>query len=146
MGLTLLLVVGDGAWLLMAQVIQTRSSHAHQVGPTALLRPERTAVDADRFTGGRVADVLGGVTLDLRDAEPAPGGAEVIATSILGSVEVIAPPDWETRVSGIPVLGVVTGGTPARGSPEGMPARTAAPDLVVKGRALLGVVEVRASE
>jgi hypothetical protein len=86
-----------------------------------------------------ILTVFGGVELDFRDAT-LPAGNEVIlkATSILGGLEVIVPPEMRVVDSGIAILGGrdVTGNPGEASSPD-------APVLRVEGACILGGVEVK---
>jgi hypothetical protein len=85
----------------------------------------------------RVVATLGSVVLDFRDASFAPGVSEVDARAILGSVEIIVPPDLAVETSGTGVLGSFEAldRAPAQADPE-------RPLLRVHGVAVAGSVEV----
>jgi hypothetical protein len=86
-----------------------------------------------------VVTVLGGAEFDFRDAI-LPDGKEVVlkATSILGGVEVIVPPEMRVVDNGIAILGgrEVTGNPGEASSPD-------APVLRIEGACILGGVEVK---
>ena len=86
-----------------------------------------------------VLTVLGGAEFDFRDAI-LPEGKEIVlkATSILGGVEVIVPPEMRVVDNGIAILGgrEVTGNPGEASSPD-------APVLRIEGACILGGVEVK---
>ena len=85
-----------------------------------------------------VLTVFGGAELDFRDAILP--GKEVIlkATSVMGGVEVIVPPEMRVVDNGIAILGgrEITGNPGEAASPE-------APVLRVEGTCVLGGIEVK---
>jgi hypothetical protein len=86
-----------------------------------------------------ILTVCGGVELDFRDAT-LPAGKEVIlkATTILGGVEVIVPPEMRVVDNGIAILG----GRDVTGNP-GEASTPDAPVLRIEGACILGGVEVK---
>jgi Domain of unknown function (DUF1707)/Cell wall-active antibiotics response 4TMS YvqF len=85
-----------------------------------------------------VLTVFGGTELDFREAILP--GKEIIlkATTVLGGVEVIVPPEMRVVDNGIAILGgrEITGNPGAAASPE-------APVLRVEGACVLGGIEVK---
>jgi len=84
-----------------------------------------------------VVTVLGGVDLDFREAELAPGVTEIKVTNVLGGVAIIVPPDLAVECEGAAVLSTF----------EGLEQRAAEPDpdaplLRISGVAILGSVEI----
>lgn len=49
--------------------------------------------------------LMGGVTLDFREADLAPGVTELQVSCLMGGVEIIVPPDLNVEVSGSAILG-----------------------------------------
>jgi hypothetical protein len=85
-----------------------------------------------------VLTVCGGVELDFRDAILP--GKEIIlkATTVMGGVEVVVPPEMRVVDNGIAILGAreITGNPGEAASPE-------APVLRVEGACVLGGIEVK---
>ena len=71
----------------------------------AVLGSARLATRSQSFRKASLTGVLGGVTLDLNEAKPVPGGAEVSVTSILSSVSILVPRGWVVEIRGLPLLG-----------------------------------------
>ena len=81
--------------------------------------------------------VLGGISLDLREALLGPGVTDLNVLAVLGGVEIIVPPEMEVEVDGMALLGGFEHQTdaPLRSNPD-------LPTLRVRGVALLGGVSV----
>ena len=82
--------------------------------------------------------MLAGADLDLTEARPAPGGADVTFTCILAGGNVRVPPDWTVAADSVGVGGVSFKHSP--GSAD--PFITGTADLRIHLRALLGGVTV----
>jgi hypothetical protein len=82
--------------------------------------------------------VMGGCTLDFREARLGPGVTEVYAVAFWGGVEVIVPPWLRVEVSGIGIMG----GFDYLHDTEGAPSPDA-PTLKVSGVAVMAGVEVK---
>lgn len=82
--------------------------------------------------------MLGGCTLDFREAALPTGVTEVHAFAFCGGVEVIVPPGLRVETSGIGVMG---GFEHVQDSPA--PAAEGAPTLRISGLACMGAVEVK---
>jgi len=81
--------------------------------------------------------IMGGCTLDFREAVLPPGVTEVFAVAVCGGVEVVVPPWLRVETSGVGIMG---GFDHAHDAPYQAPED--APVLRVSGVALMGGVEV----
>lgn len=90
---------------------------------------------AGAFRGGSTLAWFGGIALDLREAQLAPG-ARLSLRTFCGGVAIKTPPDW--RIEGD--VTAIAGGSNVRGSEN-----PAAPVLTIDGLALLGGVAVEAA-
>ena len=81
--------------------------------------------------------VLGGISLDFREALLGSGITDVNLLAVLGGVEIIVPPEMAVEVDGMAVLGgfEYDTDTPLRSNPD-------LPTLRVRGLAVLGGVNV----
>ena len=114
------------------------SEASEVVRATGVFGGPKVASSSQRFRGASLTAVFGGVTLDLRSARPAPGGAAVNATAVLGGIEVIVPEGWQVEVSGTPILGGIEDKTD-----HSHPVPPDAPRLEVDALSVLGGVEVK---
>ena len=82
--------------------------------------------------------LLGGVSLDFREALLGPGITELNVLALLGSIEIIVPPEMAVEVDGVALLGGFQHQTnaPLRSDPD-------IPTLRIRGLALLGGVDVK---
>jgi hypothetical protein len=132
-------VIVIGAWLLIAFARpRTRDPRVSETQDVfALLGGSHSSNRSGHFRHADVSAVLGGATLDLREATPAPG-ARVDALALFGGVDVIVPTGWRVEVSGLPIFG---GYQDKTGGDRGL--EPDAPVLKVVATALFGGVEVK---
>jgi len=76
-----------------------------EVSGMAVLASTRVATRSAEFRRAAVTAVLGGLTLDLSKATPAPEGARVSATVVFGGVDVVVPDGWTVSIKGLPLFG-----------------------------------------
>ena len=79
---------------------------------------------------------FGGITVDLREAELAPG-ARLTVHTLFGGVELRTPPNWRMSSNAKALSGGVDIRTPAQDDPD-------APVLLLEGAAIFGGIEVSA--
>ena len=91
---------------------------------------------AKSFKGGSMLAWFGGIAVDLREAELAPG-ARLTAHTLFGGIELQTPPGWRVESTAKALSGGVDVRTPAQGDPD-------APVLVLEGWAILGGIAVTA--
>lgn len=111
---------------------------SEMVRATGVFGGPKVASSSQSFRGASLTAIFGGVTLDLRTARPAPGGAAVNATAVFGGIEVLVPEGWQVEVSGTPILGGIEDKTD-----HSHPAPPDAPLLEVDALSVLGGVEVK---
>ncbi|MFS0704998.1 DUF5668 domain-containing protein [Cellulomonas sp. 179-A 9B4 NHS] len=90
---------------------------------------------SQRFTGASLTAVMGGISLDLREADVV-GTARIDVFVFWGGVDIRVPRTWRVRTSGLPLLG----GWEDKTDP---PADPDAPLLDVRVVSLMGGAEVR---
>lgn len=98
---------------------------------------ELASADA-RFRGAWLTAIFGGITLDLRDATPAPEGASVNATSAFGGIELLVPRGWRVSVRCVPIFGGVEDKTD-----RSQPPADDAPALHIDAVCVFGGVEIK---
>jgi hypothetical protein len=96
-----------GLWILLGwgRRLGARPGDDEVVDGIAVLGSARLATRSQTFRRASVTSILGGVTLDLSEALPVPGGAEISITSLLGGVTVLVPHGWLVEIRGLPILG-----------------------------------------
>ena len=92
-------------------------------------------IRAEAFRGGSILAWYGGVDLDLRQAELAPG-ARLSVHTLFGGIDIQTPPTWRVESEAKALAGGVQAHTPADDDP-------AAPVLTLEGFALLGGIAIR---
>lgn len=92
---------------------------------------------SDDFRGGDATAIMGGVEIDLRNANIRDGEQAVIdAFAMWGAVEVTVPENWRVVGKVMPLMGAFEDKTsPAKG--------TTGPVLVIQGTAIMGGIEVK---
>jgi predicted membrane protein len=97
-------------------------------------------LSTDRFTGGELLAVFGGIDLDLGDVSiPAPP-AVVEIVCLFGGVEIRVPAAWDVRIDVLALFGGASDDRPRRGATD---RERGDPDLVVTGFVAFGGVEIR---
>ncbi|MBK7367980.1 MAG: hypothetical protein IPJ04_08730 [Candidatus Eisenbacteria bacterium] len=91
---------------------------------------------SDAFRGGDLSAMMGGVELDLRDAQLADGRAILDVFAMWGGIEILVPPDWRVESEVSPIMAGYEDNT--RLAPGIEPVGT----LVVRGFVVMGGVEV----
>lgn len=107
-----------------------------EVSSLAMMGGIRHIITSEAFRGGSATAIMGGVELDLRQAELAGGRAVIDTFSWWGGVDVFVPEHWAIVFKGVPIMGAFEDNT-RQTYVEG------APQLVISGLAIMGGVEVR---
>ena len=96
-----------GLWLILGWGRRLGGAPADddEIDGIAVLGSALHATRSKAFRRASLTAVLGGVTLDLGDAVPIAGGAEVAATAIMGSVVILVPRGWVVEIRGLPLMG-----------------------------------------
>ena len=108
------------------------------VRATGVFGSPDVASTSRNFHGAWLTAIFGAVTLDLRGAQPAPGGATVNATAAFGGIDILVPRGWRISVRGIPIFGGVDDKTD-----RSQPPADDAPVLYVDAVALFGGVDMK---
>ena len=88
------------------------------------------------FRGGSMLAWFGGIAVDLREAELAPG-ARLTVRTLFGGIAVKTPPGWRIESKLLVLFGGADDGTPAKDDPD-------APVLAVDGLVVLGGIAIGA--
>jgi len=128
-----------GFWLLFnrGHLSRARNEVSDRQDVLAILGAAETRNRSPHFQHANVSAVLGGATLDLRDAQLDPG-ATVDALALFGGVDVLVPPGWRVEMGGLPIFGGFDDKTVDNGgvAPD-------APVLKVEATAIFGGVGVK---
>ncbi len=91
--------------------------------------------------GGRITAIMGGGTIDLREADFTTNTIDFDLFALWGGIEVIVPPHWTISVQGTPILGGVDNLTRNVNSMAG--SGQAAKNLSVRATAIMGGIEIK---
>ncbi|HYC62489.1 MAG TPA: DUF5668 domain-containing protein [Thermoanaerobaculia bacterium] len=102
----------------------------------AMMAGVRWQTRSHEFRGGDVSAIMGGVEVDLRDAQIKPGQEVIIdAFALMGGVEITVPKGWRIVSEVFPMMGGFEDNTTA--------SDIAGPTLIVRGSAVMGAIEVK---
>lgn len=94
--------------------------------------------------GGKIFAFMGGGKLDLRQSDMAGDSMVIDAVAIMGGVEILVPDSWQVTMHGVPLLGGMENkASVPSGSAATTPSGTARKQLIVKGMAIMGGVEIK---
>lgn len=109
-------------------------------------------VSSQEFRGGEATAVMGGCEIDLRGASIADGPAVIDVFAMWGGIDLIVPEDWTVVGQVVPLMGGFEDKTnppspgtkiPAFADNTQPPSAGPRKELVLKGFAIMGGVEVR---
>ena len=112
-------------------------SDSDEVALVGILHGVALKSRATSFRGGSMFSWFGGIAVDLRDVQLAPGGAHLDVRSVFGGIAIRLPPEWRVESS---VKSV--GGGVAINAPD--PESAEAPTLTLDGFTYFGGVAVGA--
>jgi hypothetical protein len=128
-------VLAAGAFMRRA-VPSSGDEESDEVALVAIFDGIQLKSRAKSFKGGTMLSWFGGIAVDLREAELAPG-ARLSVRTLFGGIAVKTPPTWriESDVKGL--MGGIDAQSPAQDDPD-------APVLAVDGLAVFGGVAIGA--
>ncbi len=125
---------------LLGRQDQVASDSLSTVNAVAVLGGASRRSTSPDFRGGDMMAFMGGCNIDLTQAQIADPPAVIDAFAFWGGVEIKVPLDWSVTVKGIPLLGGYEDNTkPA----TELPAEDIRQELIVKGFAIMGGVEIK---
>lgn len=93
-------------------------------------------ISAQSFKGGEVNAFMGGVEVDLRDADVGEEEAVIVVFAMMGGIEILVPRTWTVTAHVTPFMGAMEDKTDrAESDPDKR--------LTIKGFVMMGGVEVR---
>lgn len=105
------------------------------VDHTVLMSGIENINTSQSFKGGKLTAIMGGIELDLREANMEGAQCYIEATAIAGGIEIHVPNHWRVEAQGTPLLGSFSNKAKSVTDPT-------APLLIVKGTAIMGGVEI----
>ncbi len=96
--------------------------------------------DSKDLRGGKITAILGGGTIDLRDANMVADEITVDIFAFMGGIELWVPATWQTIMRGTPILGGMDNKSSYRG---GDTAAAKPKKIIITGMAILGGIEVK---
>lgn len=91
---------------------------------------------SSQFRGGDANAIMGGVELDLRNAQIREGDDVIIdAFAMWGGIEIKVPPHWRVVGNVLPVMGAFEDNTHPNGEPG--------PTITIRGTAIMGGIDVK---
>ena len=93
--------------------------------------------------GGKVTAIMGGGTIDLREADIQESEIVIDAFSLMGGIEIKVPTSWDVNMQGTPLLGGMDNKTAyhAANNKDSRPGQSHK-KLTLKGMAIMGGVEI----
>lgn len=93
------------------------------------------------FTGGQIANVMGGSQIDLRQATIAPGAAaDIELFTMMGGVDLRVPDNWQVEADTVFVMGGMDDKRPHADTAQTDPI---APKLILRGSVIMGGITIR---
>lgn len=130
-----------GVWVLFrargAAKPGVQAADSDRVNAFAILGGVDRRISSKQFRGGEVTAIMGGIDLDLREAQLSEGMHELRVSTIMGGIEIKVPENWNVTVTGTPILGGIEDRT--RKSVGTVPT---AGNLKINCFALMGGIEV----
>jgi predicted membrane protein len=95
--------------------------------------------DSKALRGGSISAIMGGGSVDLRDADMAGDEMALDASAIMGGIELMVPNHWTVIFQATPILGGIDNKSVIGGPQQGKPSKR----LVITGTAIMGGIEIK---
>jgi predicted membrane protein len=95
--------------------------------------------DSKTLRGGSITAIMGGGTIDLREADIGDDNMILDLTAIMGGIELIVPKHWKVIVQATPILGGVENNAISSNLEPGKQEKR----LVIDGTAIMGGIEIK---
>ena len=102
---------------------------------SAFLGSAQHVYDQKDFKGGKVSGVLGGIEIDLRDAEMADDTATIYVSGFMAGIEIYVPHTWRVTVDGSSFMAAFENKTKTTGNCK--------KELIIKGSVFMAGVEIK---
>lgn len=93
-----------------------------------------------KLQGGKVSAIMGGGTIDLREADIEKDTAVIDTFALMGGIDIRVPETWEVVVQGTPIMGGIDNKARLNNSTA---AGKTPKKLIIKGSAIMGGVEIK---
>ena len=145
-----LLLILTGVWLLVGRLRASapqefagmKEESGEIVDAFVIWGGLERAVVSKQFRGGEATALMGGIELDLRRTELAPGEQRLKLTALMGGIKVRVPENWQVTVEGTPLMGGIEDSRKPAAAAAAPDTTPAGGRLVVQGLALMGGIEV----
>ncbi|AFU98540.1 LiaF transmembrane domain-containing protein [Simiduia agarivorans] len=117
---------------------QSGDSDKAKIDVFTLLGGGHYSTRSQKLVGGNATAILGGVEIDIREADSQANTIELDVMAVMGGVEIKVPPHFSVSSNVLPILGGVTNTTTCLADKLGVPQK----HLVINGLALMGGVEI----
>lgn len=95
------------------------------------------------LSGGKVTAIMGGGTIDLRQASCEGDTLVIDVFAFWGGIEIIVPIHWQVNIQASPIMAGIENNTSSPAGIEGIEISLPPKTLVIKGSAIMGGVEVK---
>jgi len=136
------LIILVGLWIIFRPRIGSHSGlipeiKSDDLDAFALFSECKRRIESKSFRGGKATAILGSVNLDFEDAQLEGNKAAVELTTLLGSIEMRVPREWNVEIDSNAILGSIDDKRKLR------PSELADITLFLKGTAILGSIEIK---
>jgi len=135
-----LMLIGAGVilvWQALSYRRGTSGSSASSFSVFHIFGGGERRISSLSFEGGQVMVAFGGFKIDLRQADMQGTEAVIDASAVFGGGEILVPPTWTVVMDGLGLFGGYGDST------QHPPATGPTKNLIVKGLAMFGGVEVK---
>jgi len=131
-----------GVWIIFRPRIGSRAGSfpdikSDDLDAFALFSECKRRIESKSFRGGKATAILGSVNLDFEDAQLEGNKAAVELTTLLGSIEMRVPREWNVEIDSNAILGSIEDKRKLR------PAELKDITLFLKGTAILASIEIK---
>jgi len=95
------------------------------------------------LTGGKVTAIMGGGKIDLRQASCVEDTLTIDTFAFWGGIEIVVPFHWQVNIQASPIMGAIENNTSSPAGIEGIEINLPPKNLIIKGSAIMGGVEVK---
>lgn len=109
------------------------------IDETAVFSGKTIKLISDRFLGGKLTAIFGGIDIDMNHVKLAPGSVVVDNTAIFGGITLAVPDDWTVKSEITSIFGGYSDSRIIKGGFSSSPDKT----LILKGLVLFGGIDLK---